>query len=473
MQQQGFSPFLPHYEYIPDGEPHVFGNRLYLYGSHDRFGSGKFCLNDYVAYSAPLEDLTDWRFEGVIYKKEQDPQNPQGKISLYAPDVAQGLDGKYYLYYCLAEIRRVGVAVSDTPVGKFEFLGHVSYKEGIVLGERQGDNFPFDPSIFVDDGKIWLYVGNGPLKPHHDKKKEKACTVMELETDMLTIKQEPVSIIPTLHNVQGTGFEGHAFFEASSMRKFGDNYYLIYSSTQTHELCYAISKKPNADFQYGGVLISNGDIFPGEVDQVDFNMKPHPKIKNYIGNNHGSIVELNGKYYIFYHRHTNRAMYSRQACVAEIKMQADGSFEQALMTSSGLNGKPLKDKGRYEARIACQLYASKGALFSVHPFVQNKAHPYFTQTDCQYIANLKNGATVGFKSFLFETANAITITVRGKGRGEIIVKNEEKIISTISLQPSTHWECYKGVLETVRGEQNLYFSYNGKGAVDFLEFELS
>lgn len=58
-----------------DGEPHVFGNRIYLYGSHDRFRGAGFCLNDYVCYSVDVKDLTEWRYEGVIYRKEQDPRN--------------------------------------------------------------------------------------------------------------------------------------------------------------------------------------------------------------------------------------------------------------------------------------------------------------------------------------------------------------------------------------------------------------
>ena len=69
MKNQVFNPILPGYEYIPDIEPHVFGGRLYLYGSHDRFGGNKFCLNDYVVWSAPVDDVSQWRFDGVIYRK--------------------------------------------------------------------------------------------------------------------------------------------------------------------------------------------------------------------------------------------------------------------------------------------------------------------------------------------------------------------------------------------------------------------
>ena len=101
MKTQVFNPYLPSYEYIPDGEPRVFNGRLYIYGSHDRFNGDVYCANDYVCWSAPEDDLSDWRYEGVIYKKTQDPRNPDGAHALWAPDVCQGNDGRYYLYYCL------------------------------------------------------------------------------------------------------------------------------------------------------------------------------------------------------------------------------------------------------------------------------------------------------------------------------------------------------------------------------------
>lgn len=67
MRHPGVNPYLPLWEYVPDGEPHVFGDRVYLYGSHDRAGGYNFCLNDYVGWSAPVTDLSDWRYEGVLY----------------------------------------------------------------------------------------------------------------------------------------------------------------------------------------------------------------------------------------------------------------------------------------------------------------------------------------------------------------------------------------------------------------------
>ena len=68
------NPFLPLWEYIPDGEPYVFEDpdapgkmRVYVYGSHDNLRD-KYCGRDQVVWSAPVEDLNKWRFDGVIFR---------------------------------------------------------------------------------------------------------------------------------------------------------------------------------------------------------------------------------------------------------------------------------------------------------------------------------------------------------------------------------------------------------------------
>ena len=95
--EQVFNPYLPLCEYVPDGEPHVFDGRVYVYGSHDKAHGVKYCEGDYVTWSAPVDDLKDWRYEGVIYRRTQDPSNADDRFQLWAPDVTKGPDGRYYL----------------------------------------------------------------------------------------------------------------------------------------------------------------------------------------------------------------------------------------------------------------------------------------------------------------------------------------------------------------------------------------
>ncbi len=476
-KKQIWNPYLPEYEYVPDGEPHVFGDRIYLYGSHDRFGGKKFCMNDYICYSAPVHALHDWRYEGVIYKKTQDPRMAGGDHELWAPDVVRGRDGRYYLYYCPDDtIRSIGVAVCDTPAGRYEFLGIVQDKNGEFVGERQGDTIQFDPGIFMDsDGKIYLYSGNGPRTGREIGKEPKASVVMQLEEDMLTIKTEPVKLLPVLGEADGTGFEGHEFFEASSIRKIENRYYLVYSSVKLHELCYAVSDYPDRGFSFGGVLISNCDIFEGSQDEA----------KNCYGNNHGGMEKIDGQWYLFYHRQTNRTMFSRQGCAEKIRILPDGSIPQVEMTSQGLNGMPLAGKGSYPAGMVCNLYGRYKPAIS-HPLAMGNRHPYLTQdgpdyvpeASCnkpvQYITNGKKGMTAVYRYFDFRDIREIEIVVRGIARGKMIVKisGEDEPAGETKVMPSRKWVKYRMAVRIPDGKAALYFVYEGCGKIDFLKFTL-
>lgn len=117
------NPYLPSWEYIPDGEPYVFDGRLYIYGSHDKFNSELFCVNDYVCWSAPVDEPGNWRYEGVIYRRNQDPQNQDGHMVLYAPDVTVGPDGRYYFIYSSVWMYELCYATSKNPMKGFQFGG--------------------------------------------------------------------------------------------------------------------------------------------------------------------------------------------------------------------------------------------------------------------------------------------------------------------------------------------------------------
>lgn len=294
MKKQAFNPYLPSWEYIPDGEPYVFGDRVYVYGSHDFYNGHVFCLGDYVCWSAPTDDLSDWKYEGVIYKKCQDPLNKDAKMCLYAPDVTIGPDGRYYLYYVLDKVSVVSVAVCDTPAGKYEFYGYVQYPDGTKLGDKEWDEPQFDPGVLTEGNKTYLYTG---FCPKGDKSRSGAMVTV-LGEDMLTVQGKPEIVVPGIEYSAGTEYEDHAFFEAPSIRKIEDTYYFIYSSEVMHELCYATSKEPTKNFTYGGVIVSNCDM---HIDSY----KPAKMPTAYGANNHGSIVKILGKWYIFYHRHTN------------------------------------------------------------------------------------------------------------------------------------------------------------------------
>ena len=461
-KNQIYNPFLPLYEYIPDGEPHVFGDRVYHYGSHDKEGGDTFCMLDYVCYSAPVDDLTDWRYEGVIYQAKQDPRYPAPQY-MYAPDVVQGNDGRFYLYYCMGGDYGqegyqgpVSVAVCDTPAGQYEYLGVVKNPDGSPMLKY----ICFDPAVLNDDGTIRLYYGTQyDYEERVDfltndfylqdeiqmfgRSREEILSYPDsimgpvmavLSDDMLTVKEEAKHIIP--YRVKGTSFEAHPFFEGSSMRKVGRKYYFIYSSWQNHELCYATSDQPDRDFVFGGTIISNGDIgYRGRDTQHKLNM---------TGTTHGSIIEINGQWYVFYHRLTHKSDYSRQACAEKIRILEDGSIPQAEMTSCGLNDGPLSAEGTYPAVIACNLtnghmpHGSNSVFQISFPNVTHKGQERF-------IAEIEDNTLIGYKYFECRDVKQFGITYRmeteknrvifdGRYRTDIRSQDDENFTNTYSTE---------------------------------------
>lgn len=491
MKQQVFNPFLPLYECIPDGEPHVFGDRVYLFGSHDKEGGETFCMLDYVVYSAPVDDLSDWRCEGTIYSAKQDPLYCKERPYMYAPDVVRGNDGRYYLYYCLSGDfghggyhGPISVAVCDTPAGKYEYLGFVRYPDGTPMKKY----VCFDPGVINDNGIIRIYYGTqydyeeqpgfaeNESRIHEEmqmfgKSREEilgtpdsvmGAVMAIVGDDMLTVTEEPRHIIP--YRVKGTSFEEHPFFEASSIRKVGDTYYFIYSSQQNHELCYATSRYPDRDFTFGGTIVSNGDVgMHGRSSADRLNM---------TGTTHGSIEFINGQWYVFYHRLTHKSDYSRQACAERIAIAEDGSIAQVEITSCGLNGKPLEAKGSYPAVIACNItnghmpHGSNSIYTDSFPNVNHDGND-------RYIAEICDGTLIGYKYFQFEDVRSIRATFRGNAQGvlELSTGIDGEKIGELVVSPSDAWMDADAPVSVENGLHALYLTFKGTGLLDMLGFE--
>ncbi|MGN1151216.1 MAG: family 43 glycosylhydrolase [Lachnospiraceae bacterium] len=464
MKKEAFNPYLPSWEYVPDGEPYVFGDRVYVYGSHDYYNGHVFCLGDYVCWSAPVDDPGSWRYEGIIYPKTADPLNRDGKMCLYAPDVTVGPDGRYYLYYVLDHVSVVSVAVCDTPAGRYQFYGYVHYPDGTRLGEREGDEPQFDPAVLTEGDTTWLYTGFCGV----GDKSRTGAMVTVLEADMLTVREAPKFIVPGSAYSEGTEYEGHAFFEASSIRKKDSRYYFIYSSQVMHELCYAVSDSLTEGFHYGGVIVSNCDL---HIDSY----KPAELPTAYGANNHGSIIRIGEKWYVFYHRHTNGTWYSRQGCAEEIQFHEDGSIPQVEMTSCGLNGGPLQGEGEHPAYIACNLFTGEPSVY-----VGGDKFPKIVQEgrdgdeEPGYIANIMDSATAGFKYFVCTGIKKISITTRGYADGvfEIRCKWDGEVLASIKIEYSNVWETYTENIDIPDGVRAIYITYTGAGNASLKSFAL-
>lgn len=359
------NPYLPNWEYIPDGEPRVFGDRIYVYGSHDRKDSIDFCDYKLKVWSAPVSDPTKWVCHGDIFRSRDGHDSPSDvdwtDELLFAPDVVE-LGGKYYLYAYIVNAKGC-VAVADRPEGPFRLLSRYEYDI-----PNHYDNGTFiDPGVLVDDdGRVYIYCGY------------QGSYMCELKDNMYEAVpgSYKLDIIPTA--------EPHRFFEACSPRKINGTYYLIYSPQRGSCLDYATSDSPTGPFAYRGTIIDNGIDFPG-------------------GNDHGSVCCVNGQWYIFYHRMTNGTIMSRRGCVERIEILPDGTIPQVEMTSLGFE-ESLNPYDFTQADTACVL---KGGC-------------YITETSVfeRPIVNVTDGCVMGWKYFDFgEDFASKTMQIRLKLRG--------------------------------------------------------
>ncbi|MDE6594314.1 MAG: family 43 glycosylhydrolase [Oscillospiraceae bacterium] len=353
------NPYLPFWEYIPDGEPRVFGDRIYVYGSHDNAGSVKFCDFVLKCWSAPLDDLNNWVCHGDIFRTLATEDYPadtdwtDNSNYLYAPDVVEK-DGKYYLYAYI--INSVGcVAVSDKPEGPFKLLSKYKYT---IPDEICCNGWFIDPGVLVDDdGRTYIYCGF-----------ERSFMAEINSENMYEVLDGTCieHIIPIQKNESFPDEDG-LFFEACSPRKVGDTYYLIYSPKRGSRLAYATSDKPVGPFTYRGYIVDNGVDYPG-------------------GNDHGSIAQINGQWYIFYHRMTNGTIMSRRGCVEKINILPDGTIPPVEMTSLGFEDS-LNPYRITLAEIACVLKG--GAIVSEKNVFE------------RVVTNIFEECVIGYKYFDF------------------------------------------------------------------------
>lgn len=342
------NPLSPPGVYIADPSARVWDGKLYIYGSLDE------SPNYYTSHSYHMlssSDMKKWTLHRDIFASVGPHDGvPYSEALLYAPDCMY-CDGTYYLYYCLND-NTEGVAVSSSPTGPF------LYGQKMETGMDQ-----IDPAVFMDDdGQAYYCWGQFTAKG------------ARLEPSMTGIDASTVTEIVTE--------AGHGFHEGAWMAKREGKYYMVYTQISDRGLAtsigYSVSDSPLGPFEYGGVIIDN------------FGCDPN------TWNNHGSIAEFGGQWYVFYHRATHGSVTMRKACVEPISFRADGTITQVEMTSQGAAG-PLDPFRETEAARACLL--------------TGKVRIIRSGESREELARIENLNTATYKYFRFER-NPSKFTVR-------------------------------------------------------------
>ena len=453
------NPYLPLWEHIPDGEPYVFEApdqpgkyRVYIYGSHDSRITD-YCGREQVVWSASVDSLNNWRYDGEILAVSK---NAKGELInkdsladvLFAPDVTlvTDKDGKktYYLYPNDQHGGRNGlIAKSDRPDGPFEVCNWSKNDPNATDGV-----LAFDPGVFVDDdGRVYGYWGFGESNG------------AELDPATMATVKPGTKIVN--HMISGYKEPGQfRFFEASSIRKIKDKYVFIYSRfteegefglpTTNYTLAYAYSDKPLGPWTYGGTIIDGRAREKDEQGNVIASA-------NVSGNTHGSICEINGQWYVFYHRQSGLNEFARQAMVAPITVKVEegegGKVEisEGEYTSEGFALNGLNPLERHSAGICCWYTGPKVAI---HEWPNNTfygsyveasygtddkfAAPYDIRNNTNLVVNNTDGSIVGYKYFNFDAT-------KGRKDVQLILRLiPEGVNGTITIMADRPWASQGG-----------------------------
>jgi hypothetical protein len=132
--------------------------------------------------------------------------------------------------------------------------------------------------------------------------------VAKLDKNMKVLAEKPrdVQIVDAAGKILLSSDHDRRFFEAAFVHQYQGKYYFSYSTGDTHNIAYATGTSPYGPFTYQGVLL-----------------KP---VKGWT--NHHSIVEQNGKWYLYFHDvQLSGRTHLRNIKVTELKYRADGSIE--------------------------------------------------------------------------------------------------------------------------------------------------
>ena len=418
------NPLLPKKHFVPDAEARVMPDgKLYLYGSYDLSGCKDYCSKEYHVFVCEDEKMERWTDCGVSFRNDKEqsdvPWSPD--MTLYAPDAIER-DGKYYLYMCGANGFE-GVAVADKPEGPF------TDAQPLVGADGNG----IDPSVFVDDdGQAYYFWGQFRLKG------------AKLNKDMVSLD------LSTVQEGILTEME-HGFHEGSSIRKHNGKYYMVYTDISRGRatcMSYAVADAPMGPYKRGGVIVDNTYCDPASW------------------NDHGSILEYKGQWYIFYHRSSQNSNTSRRVCAEKIWFNEDGSINEVRMTSHGASD-AIDAFDWVDASCACRM---KGSLFIVpeddtDPDDPNEVLLTACKGDC-----LDDWAEYSDLNF---GCGAKRFAVRAKGKGRVSVLAEGgRVVGAVEICGKDWQEACCALNTVLCGEKPVWLQFAGDGmCIDAFRFE--
>ncbi len=296
-------PLLDTITYSADPSCLEYNGRIYSYWSNDDNNNGGYQMHQITCLST--SDLKNWTNHGQVFDV---PNDCSWANYSWAPSVVYR-NGYFWMYFG-NNAGSVGVAKSSSPTGPFKDAKGSALINSSTPG-ASGLQWYFDPAVFVDDdGQVYLYFGGGSNNQN--------ARVIKLNSDMISISGSAMTISAPNH------------FEASYMHKYNGKYYYSYCNNPGNgqKIQYMMSDNPMSGWVDKGTVLNNP-----------------PDNSN---NNHHSIFQFKGNWYIGYHnRYVAKqqgidATYKRNAAMDQLFYNADGTMQLVTITKDGL---PLLTSG--------------------------------------------------------------------------------------------------------------------------------
>ncbi|WP_246001507.1 family 43 glycosylhydrolase [Mucilaginibacter gracilis] len=418
-------------QFTADPSARVFGDRVYIYPSHDIPvipGHGRanwFCMEDYHVFSSL--NLTDWKDHGTILTQNRVPWADSTAYSMWAPDCVFR-NGKYYFYFpappggiSKGKGFRVGVAVANKPTGPF--TPQKEPIEGI-----QG----IDPNVFIDDdGQAYIYWAQGNIY------------AAKLKANMLELASEPV----IFDQLPEKGLK-----EGPYLFKRKDNYYLTYPhvANKTERLEYAMSKSPLGPFSYTGVIMDES--------------------ASGCWTNHQSIIKFKNQWYLFYHNDDLSPQFDKNRSIRadSLFFNGDGTIRKVLQTLRGVGISPATSEIQIDRYSAV---GNSGISVAFLDSLQKMKGWKATFSEA--------GAWLRYNRVAFSRGSTRWVTAKVKAaRGGVLEIHADKpsgpLIARLNLGRSTEWGLQTFVLlKSLQGTHDLFFVAGNSGPVeiDWISFK--
>lgn len=420
-------------QYSADPSARVFGNRVYLYPSHDILateGKGRkdwFCMEDYHVFSS--ENLVDWTDHGLIVQQNNVPWVRPESYSMWAPDCIER-NGKYYFYFPSSPKDTInygkgftiGVAIADKPTGPF-------IPQTYPIKGVQG----IDPNVFIDkDGQAYLYWSQGNI--FGAKLKE---NMLEMDSEVKTLEALPTKGLK----------EGPYVFERKGI------YYMTYPHVEnkTERLEYAISDNPLGPFKVMGPIM---DASPTGC-----------------WTNHHSIIEFKNQWYLFYHHNDYSPTFDKARSVRSdsLSFNSDGTIEKVIPTLRGIGiTSAVKEIQIDRYSKISKKGVSIAFIDALDTFKGWKT--VFINSDSWVQYNTVDFGKKPFKSVIVKALSITggTLQIRTKGLKGVL-------IAEVKIPESSKWQDIKVPIKKFEeGIQNLYVllkENNKQVEVDWISFK--